>query len=867
LNSGWKNGWRTIRFSPDLWIVIAVFVTGAVVGGLYWRAFVASGVPQEFAQQEFGAAVALTCGYGFRDPGYAPTPEVRDFLLRKRDRITCADLPPNLITRPANFSQGLYRYLLSAAALVWTLSGFMSWNGLTPMFAVAYGWTLAAAYGLFRLGIGRVMSLLASFALLVSAVHLGYLPYFRDYAKAPFILTLILIMARLAMRPITWRRALTFGAAFGIVLGIGFGFRNDILINIVPWAAVVVLCLPGRLFSNLKLKAACLAVSAAVFVVAAWPILTAYSRGSNSGHVTFLGLMTAFNAPIGVDGSIYDWGYFYNDGFANRLINSFTYRQFGHRVEYVTPEYDRAMFVYIFKIVRHWPADFVARAYGSTLRMLDELPFAVGAYHNPTPLGIHHPTVLAFYQWQMSVLRSLNGIGAPAVALALLVISARSVRTALTLLAFLLYFAGYPAIQFSVRHFFHLEFIAWWALAFLIGRAAIVLWVLGRRAVGIRPAAEWQAGPAARRVGTFAVAGVVLVVGPLLALRWYQSAHVRTLLEDSYLGAEREPLAVAKTAGPGGRMRMDLPTLWSGRNPNEETSTEYIVAEFSPRNCGSDKVAATFRYNARDENADFSHKVSVPISAGDQSTLVFFPALYDEVYAQFGGIELAAADANCLAGVERVRKDRIPEVLLDLTFTPHWRDFKLYQTLAKLEAPPGSAESLPPEFTNPSPLTLPVRSRVSPFVLPTPASEYRTPIVSVSHPDGSFVIKGRPDSPYSQVLVLKDQRLPTGAIVIARGNVRKGGITFGLQREGFWVNYVNISARGEFVGAVAVPADGDYWVALSNLVEPGWIEGHVSNKRLAEFLLSRPFLRPENDVVIHSLGWAAPQPAAGEAIQ
>src|SRR6185503_3970759 len=171
----------------------------------------------------------------------------------------------------------------------------------------------------------------------------------------------------------------------------------------VPWAAVVLLCLPGSLFSNLRLKALCLAVSVAAFAITARPILTAYSRGSNSGHVALLGLMSSFDAPIGVAGSIYDWGYFYNDGFANRLINSFTYRQYGHPVGYVTPEYDRAMFVYIFKIIRHFPADFVARAYGSTLRMLDDLPFSVGAYQNPVPYGIHHPAVTAFYDWQMSL--------------------------------------------------------------------------------------------------------------------------------------------------------------------------------------------------------------------------------------------------------------------------------------------------------------------------------------------------------------------------------------------------------------------------------------------------------------------------------
>ena len=35
--------------------------------------------------------------------------------------------------------------------------------------------------------------------------------------------------------------------AFGAVLGLGFGFRNDLLINVPPFAAVVLFCLPGRM--------------------------------------------------------------------------------------------------------------------------------------------------------------------------------------------------------------------------------------------------------------------------------------------------------------------------------------------------------------------------------------------------------------------------------------------------------------------------------------------------------------------------------------------------------------------------------------------------------------------------------------------
>ena len=80
---------------------------------------------------------------------------------------------------------------------------------------------------------------------------------------------------------------------FGVVLGVGFGFRNDLLIVVPPWVLVVVCGLPGPIWRNLgDSRVSRWRVSAVVFLIAAAPILSAYSRGSNSGHVALLGLMT-----------------------------------------------------------------------------------------------------------------------------------------------------------------------------------------------------------------------------------------------------------------------------------------------------------------------------------------------------------------------------------------------------------------------------------------------------------------------------------------------------------------------------------------------------------------------------------------------
>ena len=852
--------WLSRRTVTELAIVVAIFIAGYTAGARYREAFVAAGGSEEYGQAEFGAAVALACGHGFIDTGYAPTPAVRDFLLRKRDSITCADLPANLPPKRPNFTQGLYRYLWSAVALGWMLAGAISWKGpaLTPVFATAYSLTLIAAYGVFRVGIGRVMSVAATLALMVSAVHLGFLPYFREYAKAPFILTLILVMARLAMKPLTWQRAVAFGVAFGAALGIGFGFRNDLLIVIPPWIAVVLLCVPGPMRANLKLKALCLAVSAVLFLVTAAPILSAYAGGSNSSHVVLLGFMSDADPHLGVAPALYDWGYQYHDGYAFRLIASFGYRQYGHWVGYLTPDYDRTGAAYIREIVLNWPADMVARAYASTLKILDELPFGAGSYIGATPFGITNATLLRFYDAQrVDVLQALHGAGVLIAALALAVISARQLRAAFALLLLLVYFGGYPALQFGPRHFFHLEFIGWWALAFVIDCSA--------RALYRRVRLLWARGPSAlpgtpflqrlARVGVFVVGGVFLLTTPLLAFRSYQQHHLLDLFEHKYLGAEREPLAMARSATAAGRIRVDMPALWADRNTTENESTEYVVAEFSPSHCSVPRVSATFRYDGP-SGADFTNTVAVRLVPGDEPTFVFFNGFYDYV-THFAAVELAAADVDCLVRVSRVKREQVPPVLLNATFTPHWKKSKLYQAIAAAESPNDGDDPFPNMYSDPTSLSL-SRRRIDGLQPFTPWSpiDHRDGIVT-SGGDPALVIRGNIPTPGTPFVLLRDRKLPAGGRVVATGRLLTGGMTFGIQKAGYWAQSVAITAPGRFVAEVSVPETADYTVVLSDLRLPDWAHMHLP-KVLVQGLAVFPMFAYRDDLVIDTLGWLPP---------
>ena len=834
------------RLAIEAGFVLAVLIAGYALGSRYHQAFRASGEKEDFGQYTFAAAVSLACGQGFSDIGTdgiaaVMPPELNLFLTLKQDTFDCRSLPPRIPRVEPNLTQGLYRYLMGTVAAVWMVKG-LSWSGLSPLFGVAYALTLAAAYGLFRLGMGRVIALLMTTVLAVSAVHLGYLPYLRDYAKAPFILGLILIMALIAREPFERRRALALSAAFGVVLGIGFGFRNDLLINIGPWVAVVLLCTPGRWRDRLALKAACLVTSATVFAIVAAPILSAYGRGSNTGHVALLGVMTPFDAPLGVAGSVYEWGYGYSDSLTAVIISSFTERVHAERVVYLSAEYDAAAVEIFLKIVRQWPADMVTRAYGSVLQIL-ELPFQIGVSMNALPQGLSSPGWLRVYTWQQGLLKLFAGSGPYLVSAALILIATISLRAAVTLLLFALYFLGYPAIQFHIRHFFHLEFIAWWALGFLAQYIVDAV----RKPL---PRNEWASELRSRvpRAAGFAAAAALLILGPIAVLRAYQEREVTALIADRYVAAAREPLVTAPQAVGDDRTLLALPTVWQGRDTSKPVDVAYVVAEFSSAGCPVGRLSATFRSTASPE--DFRYVIEVKVLPGGAPTLVFFPGYRADNFAEFLGIELQNAEVGCLARVSRVAAAQVPDLLVGLNLTPEWRSATLYQTIKDFETADDGAGPVATHVSYPLKLRWPRVDALEPLVLHDQVLSEATLV----RPEGAgWHIQGRPPSAYGYLVWFQTTTVPAGSTFVVDGDLRRGALTVGLLKDNRWAGTVNVVSRGPFVASVAVPAAGEYALVVANFSTLPWAPEYLPG--LVPWLPSVLTRTSYMDAVIQKAGW------------
>ena len=441
------------------------------------------------------------------------------------------------------------------------------------------------------------------------------------------------------------------------------------------------------------------------------------------------------------------------------------------------------------------------------------------------PVGVRGRLLLRFYTDAGRLLLLLNGFGVLMVAATLAIISIRHLRAAVVLLFLVVYFAGYPALQFHARHFFHLEFITWFAVAFLADRIVTAALQYRTLSWGLIAAGAW-------RGGAFAASAAVLLVALFAIARTYQGAHTRNLLRDAYLGADREAVMTTTRRIASGRVLVDASNIWRPRAAGAPVGTEYLVAQFSGHDCDAIQVPATFRYQAA--RADFSRDLDVRLRPGAAPTVVMLQVFDSPGFSQFSGIELPIREARCLTGVYRMKTNQMPRVLLDVNAPASWERAKLYQTLAAWESSSDGDDTQPRLYSHARNHALRPAASATPFQLKGPQLEYRNTIVSDGD-DGFLHIAGRPDTPASAVLVLKDEPLRAGDVVVARGEVKEGGIALGLFRDGRTIDAVEVTNRGGFEAAVAVPATGRYTVSLANRVAGRW--------------------RRRNDVTITSFGW------------
>lgn len=663
----------------DLVLCCTLFFAGYSTGEIYLKSM--KGLPRMFPgrhTQWFHPVVLLACGRGYVRITKSFPPKLSEFLEGKSDVFSCEDLPAKdkLVTTSPNSFDRHHTYLMMLIAFVWRISGVITWSGLIPLLSFMFGISIAASYGIFRLGMGRVLSVSGATLLAFSGMHLSNLIYLRDFSKEPFFLVFIFILVVLVtQRLVNPKKLLLISAALGAVIGIGFGFRHDTFILIPLFIITVLFFLPGSVKCHINIKIAAIALFATTFCIVGYKPLKVTSSSVDTRarfHPTLLGLNTRITKNLGLNNSLYDFGNIYSDSYISVVAHSYS-EVFFEDKDYSrrgTTDYNEKEGRYLMGIVKNFPADILVRTYAAPLSVLD-LPFKYNHFKHPEFIKKIKPL-----RYVDQALQFFKGKGVFLSVLAVFVISLSNLRIGIFLFFLILYLGGYTVVQFTGRHHFHLEFLSLWTLGFLlqkvIGFFVALTHSSSRDSVFQTISKPLESLAAIRKPLAVFTLAISMFIMLLFLLRIYQTKNVQNMIQTiSSMETEKFELENAPNDNPKKSIVM-------GRilNNTKSNMTQYIVVEIGGEQCDTRDKPIGLRL----KGTLYPHRDwTIPVPDKGETIKVFSP-LYYRRKANTIQVTISKKHRDCLLSVSRIKSFENLPFLLNFTMPSDWKSYPLYQT-------------------------------------------------------------------------------------------------------------------------------------------------------------------------------------------
>ncbi len=682
---------------------------------------------------------------------------------------------------------------------------------------VLYGLTGAIAFALLSTSVPSAWAIAGTTAFLISPLHLHMLvpSVLRDYAKAPVMLGALLLIVHVGISPGRPLRILALAVTAALVIGFGAWVRGDVIVLVVPLLTAVAVA--GWRGGRHVLPACGVSVVAAGLVITITMLLAPADAAQGTPHRILGGLMTFFTDRLRLGGGSYDWGSLFTDDYLFHLTVANAELHPGALPANAT--HDRRGWLLLKGLATTFPADLLTRAYAAASLVLD-LPFA---YLLP-PIGVTDGFAASLYRVREVILSPLSGFGIVFVCLAAAAVAATSPSLGLLAFVSLALLACYPAIQFSGRHYFHLEIVGLWGL--LVALRA-VLSVLG----GV-VARNRRLFVVAAKGGAWLAATVVLAAVPLFALRLYQESAVERFA-GIVLGAPHVPVVLrgGVTDQQGSR------TVFQPVSPAAPPST-YIRLRIGGARCTASTMWLELSSSASSPRCDFSRLIGIDLGgAGHGAVTLATPALTAKC-GYFRQLEFATEHAPCLIGFDRlVDTGRLPALA-----TIMLADGAVRRPFTRLPMERDGDHRFPSTLGDDD-----VRralSRQGGEVAATDVA-YLSNVVALA--DGHWTIRGYPtpprladlfgsrvaDEPTLRInhvtsrgvsvarievdLIRTVERpLRTGSFVVAEGRVRQGAFSMSLVRDGRPAGRVQVTALGAFTIVIRVPESGEYWLGLAS---------------------------------------------------
>ncbi len=682
-------------------VLIAALMLICAVGGLsYLLAYNKSPSFQITLNAEhFLPSILWASGHGFTRPAGAPEGALANFLQGGREELLPKQIPIDLPTVTADPFSRMHLYLFGLVALAWHFFGIY-WDVLKLISLLFVLCTIPIVYLIFRLGMNQAFSAAATLLFAFSPGVLSITPFIRDFARAPFILCVLLILGFLLKRPPSLKALSVWGLMLGLVQGAGLGFRHDVIMCLLPSVFVLLGCRTAsakRVWVRLgAARCAAIASMCAGFVLAGFPILSVMRHeGSDSYHNVMMGLATEMSDVIGLERASYEMMPMMNDGYCNLVARSFMQRTHGATPGYLTPESARAKREWLREAVETFPADFVTRAYAASLWVL----------RGPSPETnnvLSVPLREGHGAWFVPFGAHMERYGPWYVAAALLLLSAYDLRLAAMVLLLGSYFCYTASLQAMYRHVFYMNILSLWSAGFVLERSVLaarsVMQLCLRRArddgsLSWRTACWRPLG----RVLFFSLGLIVWIFVPLYLARAWQYHTAGTVRERH---ASARVRSIGTEAVAAGDWVLFKPTEWGTPVPPEAFPglllTHYLMVEFAPRD---NKAPWPIRVECSGSDVPYSFGAFTVLWVNTLGPTRCFMPVYEwfigHSFFKFTGIAVRKENAPDVKGLYEVTDLTPFPLLLDLILPSDPAAFRRYLTFS---ANPQACKRYPPSL-------------------------------------------------------------------------------------------------------------------------------------------------------------------------
>jgi hypothetical protein len=609
-------------------------------------------------------AVAFAVGWGFQNFDSNEVPQVREFLNSGLGVLETPLAPPKEF-RDWEPYEKYNRYLIYTVGVLWRIFG-ISWEVARALHVVFCAWAVGAFYLLSRLLLRPVFAVLVTMVGVLILANVAEMNDLRDFSKVPFLFTAFLLLG-LCLRGLSSRKALFVVAlGLGATVGIGLGFRHDLTL-VIPAAALVFFLMPPSLsLRTIFLRGGVFLTCLATFLIAAWPILNAFSKhGSLFAHHFLMGQATECDLRMNLEPASYDRIYRLHDV----LVSFSAHAVYPYPITELRQNED-AKTSLVRRLITTFPADtLLTRPYASVLAIIGE-SWRIGLSHRvPTGfyLRLEHIPDCLLWAWT---------------ALACITLIFFAPQQGIAVLLCLLYFLGYPSILFQMRHYSHLYLLPillqGWLLSLFV-QGVLVAFFRKRKA---EPFNLFSSMSFKRRLLPILLVPVVLLAPYAVAIPW-QYVAVKNWVNTT-LALPTKPVPVQEHALANGRY-FSVPALKNVLSVPQKTPPYTVCLFYLRLTLRVENPALPWQqrifYPVYKEPPYFTFTfpvfVRVPpnMSAGDEVN-VFVPIFYEDrtafgahitqVLGDFCGFyfpdESGLACVN-ISGVENLAQVKIPAVL------------------------------------------------------------------------------------------------------------------------------------------------------------------------------------------------------------